>query len=168
MICTKCKLEKNEEDFEFRPDRQKFRTTCKECRNQRERELYPQRREQNHARQKVYREENRETINRKCRENWWKNRDTLLAAARERPGYGKYKPESIKKWQLQNKEKIRAHGKLHTAVKRGRVEKPLLCQLCGSGGKMNSHHADYSKPYNVIWVCDTCHAKIHSKFWKEK
>lgn len=33
MICSKCKIDKSQEDFEFRKDRQKYRNKCRQCSN---------------------------------------------------------------------------------------------------------------------------------------
>ena len=48
------------------------------------------------------------------------------------------------------------------AVRRGRIQKPNCCEICGTEpGKMHlhAHHADYSKPLEVVWLCRLCHAK---------
>jgi hypothetical protein len=38
----------------------------------------------------------------------------------------------------------------------------LHCQICGKSGELEGHHADYSKPLEIIWVCKNCHSHIHS------
>ncbi|QDP54194.1 MAG: hypothetical protein GOVbin4685_54 [Prokaryotic dsDNA virus sp.] len=66
-----------------------------------------------------------------------------------------------KKWLEANPEKRAAHVLLGSAIKRGDVEKPDVCQECGAGGRIHGHHEDYSKPLEVDWLCATCHAKRH-------
>lgn len=34
------------------------------------------------------------------------------------------------------------------------------CQHCGNP-KSEMHHADYSRPLDVIWVCRACHMRLH-------
>lgn len=39
---------------------------------------------------------------------------------------------------------------------------PEACPKCGATGvQMDSHHADYAKPYDVEWFCHPCHMRHH-------
>jgi hypothetical protein len=53
-------------------------------------------------------------------------------------------------------------GKLLSA---GIVIRPDSCQKCGRNKKdkvtIYGHHADYSKPDEVEWLCGSCHKKAH-------
>lgn len=44
------------------------------------------------------------------------------------------------------------------AVKAGLITRAPRCQMCGRACKTDAHHADYSRPFAVIWVCRSCHA----------
>lgn len=37
------------------------------------------------------------------------------------------------------------------------------CQHCYQRKKLIGHHYDYSNPLQVIWLCRSCHSKIHLK-----
>jgi ribosomal protein S27AE len=51
---------------------------------------------------------------------------------------------------------------LCAAVKAGRVAKPSQCSVCGSGVRVQGHHEDYTKPYDVEWLCHRCHNIKHN------
>lgn len=44
--------------------------------------------------------------------------------------------------------------------RRGKLLKPGKCGRCG-GPEPQKHHADYTKPLEVEWVCRPCHLAIH-------
>lgn len=57
-----------------------------------------------------------------------------------------------------------ARAALHEAMKRGKVIKPDRCEHCSRTfpkAAIHGHHADYSKPLDVVWLCRTCHAREH-------
>lgn len=57
-------------------------------------------------------------------------------------------------------QKMCARSELRRVVRLGRIIKPIACS-CGSSGKIQAHHNDYSKPYEVVWACPPCHKEIH-------
>ena len=61
-----------------------------------------------------------------------------------------------------NPLQISAHAKLKYAVSIGKIIKPSNCSICNKLGKIEGHHNDYNKPYEVIWFCVKCH-KAHHK-----
>jgi hypothetical protein len=58
-----------------------------------------------------------------------------------------------------------AYKKVRNALRTGALVRPLTCQRCGvnpglaSDGrsKIQAHHADYSRPLDVEWICAKCH-----------
>lgn len=47
------------------------------------------------------------------------------------------------------------------AVSSGIIQKGTVCNRCHRDDVvMHAHHADYTKPYSVEWLCPSCHAKI--------
>lgn len=54
-------------------------------------------------------------------------------------------------------EKRIARQSVGNAIRDGRLVRPPCCQLCGERGRVQAHHADYSKPLEVEWLCFKCH-----------
>lgn len=55
-----------------------------------------------------------------------------------------------------------ARAAVGAAIRNGRLTKAEQCQRCDSTIEIQAHHADYSKPLDVIWLCRLCH-DIESK-----
>ena len=73
----------------------------------------------------------------------------------------KRKPETIKAWRKRNPEKARAHGFVARALRNGSLTREV-CEACGSANT-HAHHADYSKPLEVRWLCPQHHMIQHRK-----
>ena len=58
-------------------------------------------------------------------------------------------------------ERYAAKNAVSNAVRDGRLVKPEACWYCGKGGRIEGHHADYSRPLDVIWLCVECHKEVH-------
>jgi predicted DNA-binding protein YlxM (UPF0122 family) len=63
-----------------------------------------------------------------------------------------------------------AQNKVEKAILRGRITRPENCERCGASGTfkdgrsaIQAHHPDYSKPLDVIWLCQRCHHDEHRK-----
>jgi hypothetical protein len=54
-----------------------------------------------------------------------------------------------------------AHRQVAQALKRGTLKKEP-CRVCGAH-PAEAHHADYSKPLEVQWLCSPHHRAEHSK-----
>lgn len=54
----------------------------------------------------------------------------------------------------------KAHDVARNAMRYGRLIKQS-CQICGKSKNIHAHHEDYSKPLEVIWLCDRCHRIMH-------
>jgi len=65
-----------------------------------------------------------------------------------------------------------AHDKVWAAKKVGKLVAPERCSNCGSLGRLQCHHKDYTRPLDVTWLCATCHRNIHvqqgARFWRTK
>lgn len=52
-------------------------------------------------------------------------------------------------------------SRLRRAVRTGEIIKPLRCEKCGVEEELHGHHADYTKPLEVTWLCARCHRQAH-------
>ncbi len=63
----------------------------------------------------------------------------------------------------QEQKQIDAASAVRRAVATGLLIKPERCSKCNQkvpSGKLHGHHADYSKPLEVEWLCWRCHARV--------
>ena len=63
------------------------------------------------------------------------------------------------------KKRKSARDRLHHAVKYGILDKGERCFYCGIAGDLHGHHHNGYKEeqsLDVIWVCSSCHGKLHS------
>jgi len=59
------------------------------------------------------------------------------------------------------RKKDNVRGRLYQAIKSGKIVVPDACSECGKVGKVEAHHEDYDKPFDVIWLCKQCHENRH-------
>ena len=57
--------------------------------------------------------------------------------------------------------KRKAINAVRDAVKWGIIIREEVCSSCGGGDNIEAHHGDYSKPLTIIWLCQSCHQKLH-------
>lgn len=72
------------------------------------------------------------------------------------------------KWRKEHQQKQKAWEKLNDAIRYGKIERPKFCSKCKGEEKIEAHHFDYSKPLDVIWLCSSCHHKLHEEERKSK
>jgi len=60
-------------------------------------------------------------------------------------------------------ERKHARNIVGRAVRDGRLLKPKQCSQCCSSDRIHAHHADYSSPLDVEWLCHKCHERRHSE-----
>jgi len=66
-------------------------------------------------------------------------------------------------WAKRNKDKKNAASKLYRAVKNSKITRPEVCSTCSRKTKLQGHHEDYDKPLDVVWLCASCHKKLHNE-----
>ncbi len=65
-------------------------------------------------------------------------------------------------WQARHPDAVKARNKVAKAIREGLLKRSLRCAMCGkSNRRINGHHENYDIPYAVIWLCSSCHKKIH-------
>jgi hypothetical protein len=74
--------------------------------------------------------------------------------ARMRPGY-------LREHRRTHPERTAAHNAVARALQAGILVKPEACWYCGSQRHVVAHHADYSLPLAVSWLCQACHRGVH-------
>ena len=76
--------------------------------------------------------------------------------------------KSSRKYYRNNLNKIKARILVRVAINRGDIVRPKRCECChkspGSDrlgrSLLQAHHADYSKPFEIAWLCWRCHSKL--------
>ncbi len=57
----------------------------------------------------------------------------------------------------------RKKNRIYKRVERS-LDRPDICSDCGAVDVViHGHHEDYSKPLEVIWLCVSCHMKLHER-----
>jgi hypothetical protein len=91
------------------------------------------------------------------------NANYLREWRKENPGDNRSLEDNVirqKLYQENNREKVSARKKLQYAVKAGKVSKPLHCESCRQNVPVQADHHDYTKPYEVTWLCRPCHLEL--------
>ena len=80
------------------------------------------------------------------------NKNQLLCAQKKRRLNDTTLPTKQKAW-----------NRVYYALKTGKIGKPESCSVCGvvvGKNKIQAHHDNYSKPFDIIWCCQDCHVKF--------
>jgi len=52
-----------------------------------------------------------------------------------------------------------AQSAIARAIKDGKIRRPDVCSECEKAGRIEAAHHDYGAPFDVRWLCRSCHAK---------
>jgi hypothetical protein len=59
-------------------------------------------------------------------------------------------------------DRYKANTAVGNALRDGKLVKGP-CGVCGTTDKVQAHHADYSRPLEVTWLCFRCHRAQHGQ-----
>lgn len=154
-FCSACQKIKSTDDFYvdlYQKDL--FRPRCKECESFAAK--YKRLTDEN------YREKSKEQKKIYCINNEEKVRETKRKY--NQSVFGKIlNSEYSRATRKFNKQKTQARLELAVALKSGEIKKPDNCSQCKKECQVEGHHHDYDKPLDVIWLCRSCHIKLHVK-----
>lgn len=155
-VCNICKVEKPLDEFYVnKVNKDGKRSDCKVC---------------NRAYQKARTRANPKAVRESQRKSYYKNHRKKIEYQRK---WREQNPEKIKEYQdktddsKRDPKKVQARMQLRHAVRDGKVVKPDHCEECRTKtekAKLEGHHEDYSKPYDVVWLCSLCHGKNRRKY----
>lgn len=160
--CCHCKRTLGLGEFnKCRSNKDGLRKECKECRRE-EREKNREKIAEQHKR---YYLAHKEEHYRKSRARVMANFEATREYQRRYQQENREKVSEIqKKYRRRNGDRTRARAGLNNAIKRGEVERLTWCQLCGRNVPqklVEAHHADYSQPLSVVWLCKSHHHQVH-------
>lgn len=97
-----------------------------------------------------------------------KNRNDKIDYYREYDKTRAKQPNRIKmalevnrQWRAEDKRRGQCHSAVARAIRKGEMV-PKNCERCGAE-KTVAHHEDYSKPLDVMWLCQPCHIQRHKE-----
>lgn len=67
-------------------------------------------------------------------------------------------------YQARFPEKQRARKAMTNALKSGRLVRPDCCEHCGVSSRLDGHHHNgYDDPFDVQWLCRSCHVTLEPR-----
>jgi hypothetical protein len=66
---------------------------------------------------------------------------------------------AAERWSAKHPERRKASHIVGNAIRDGHLRK-TPCHVCGAE-KVEGHHPDYSRPLDVVWLCNPHHREIH-------
>lgn len=169
-VCTKCGMEKLADQF-YRHNNRTDRI-CKECRRDYGREyqrLHPEAHRKFLAKhpgyEKEWRFKNKEKIPSYSKKYYLKN----LEEIREKVSINSIKYRGKYHYKKSYHTQLKIYALMARARAKGILVK-LPCQFKMDNGELcavkdtHGHHPDYSKPFEVIWLCSKHHRFIHRKY----
>jgi hypothetical protein len=88
------------------------------------------------------------------------HRDRAKKSQSKRYGTPEWIAYSKERYQ-RHRDKARAWSAVRIALLKGELIKPSQCSECSEDLPLEAHHKDYSKPLEILWLCDTCHKHTH-------
>lgn len=98
--------------------------------------------------------------NRKAKSDYYREYDRARALTAQRQAHNR---QVAAEWRAQNPKQRAAQVALGNAVRDGRIFKWPACAVpeCTSTRPV-AHHPDYSRPLDVVWLCQAHHKQAHA------
>ena len=114
--------------------------------------------------------ESKGNIRRDIARSIWKIKNPEKNRKQKNEYYQRNKDKIVKKQSVYQKQYRTRNPEVYNAYKLlARIKVSGLCSECNENIATQKHHEDYSKPYDVVYVCNKCHAKLDKiRRWKVK
>lgn len=66
------------------------------------------------------------------------------------------------KYRKKYPERRSANAAIRHAVNKEIIFRSKICMICSEIGNVYGHHLNYKYRYLVVWVCTSCHKRIHT------
>ena len=155
--------------MEFHKNRAKkdgLATECRDCKKENDRVSHSRNRNKRLKMMQEYQEENRKVLRIKSIEYSRSEKGRERNNIATKRYYSEHKDiiaERMKALRLRKPQEYKARYQFSNVIKLGHIIRPSHCQMCFKEGLVHGHHADYSKPFDVVWVCTKCHGILHRK-----
>jgi hypothetical protein len=63
---------------------------------------------------------------------------------------------------LRHPGRYRCYSRVWAALASGKLKRQP-CKKCGTRRKVQAHHKDYRKPFDIDWLCRRCHNEKHGR-----
>ena len=144
--CNRCGELKQPEEFYLNPSSNDGRRSyCIVCSKQYYYDFYAKNSEKLRAKTDAWRRENLDRVA-ENRRSWYARNPKRMR-------------KLVDDWRARNPLKAAAHFAVMYALKGGHIQRSP-CAVCGSE-KVQAHHADYTKPLEVEWLCSVHHGQAH-------
>lgn len=90
------------------------------------------------------------------------HRVAARAEYRKTPAYAESHEAAVRRWAAKHPERRRASHIVGNAVRDGRLIPWPVCAVPECSDKPQGHHPDYSRPLDVVWLCDEHHKQAHA------
>jgi len=74
----------------------------------------------------------------------------------------KSKARAAERSKREEPQKRKARHAVSNAIRDGKLARGVECYFCGSADRLHAHHEDYDHPLDVVWLCSSCHGKLHT------
>lgn len=153
-ICRQCGIEKPIEDYYKHKDMPDGHLNkCKEC----VKENVRNHRALNIDKVRAYDRARGQTKKRKDKNKEYQDRMKIESPEKWRS----MRREATRKYRKNHHERFIAKSRITYAKRTGKI-KQEPCEICGAL-KVEAHHPDYTKPLEVVWLCDYHHKEEHKR-----